>query len=113
MAGVQGGLDGSPNKLTVRFDSRPEYVSNVANAVPHDSGEAFEYVYGGGAGWGDPLERDPQKVLEDVLDEYVSMESAARDYCVVLRGSLEALDLEVDAAATTAQRDELRAVRQG
>jgi N-methylhydantoinase B len=107
MAGVQGGKDGSPNKLTVRFDTSPEYVSNVANAAPHDAGEAFEYVYGGGAGWGDPLERDPQEVCDDVMDEYVSREAAERDFGVVLRGSLEACDLVVDAAAS----QKLRAAR--
>jgi len=111
MAGVQGGRDGSPNRLTVRFDSAPEAVTNVANAVPHGAGEAFEYVYGGGAGWGDPLEREPAAVLDDVLDEYVSPESAERDYGVVLRGSLEALDLTVDAAATGKLRAKLRTAR--
>jgi N-methylhydantoinase B len=109
MAGVQGGCDGSPNHLTVRFDTRPEVVHNVANAVPHAAGEAFEYLYGGGAGWGDPLERDPRQVLEDVLDEYVSPEAARRDYGVVLRGSLEDLDLAVDEAATERLRAERRA----
>jgi N-methylhydantoinase B len=107
MAGVQGGEDGSPNKLTVRFDTHPEHVPNVANAVPHAPGEAFEYVYGGGAGWGSPLDRDPQKVLEDVLDEYVSLEAAEKHYGVVLRGSLEDLDLEVDVAATRELREKL------
>jgi N-methylhydantoinase B len=36
------------------------------------------YDYGGGGGWGEPLDRDPQAVLDDVLDEYVSVEGAAR-----------------------------------
>jgi N-methylhydantoinase B len=111
MAGVEGGRDGSPNRLTVRFDTHPEPVTNVANAVPHAAGEAFEYVYGGGAGWGDPLRREPGRVLEDVLDEYVSAEAAEREYGVVLRGSLEALDLAVDAAATRALRERLRRQR--
>jgi len=113
MAGVQGGRDGSPNQLTVRFDSQPEGVPNVANAVPHDAGEAFEYLYGGGAGWGDPLERPAVQVLEDVLDEYVSVEAAERDYGVVLRGSLEELDLEVDEDATRERRKRIRAGRKG
>jgi N-methylhydantoinase B len=112
MAGVEGGRDGSPNRLTVRFDTRPETVTNVANGVPHAAGEAFEYVYGGGAGWGDPLRRDPARVLDDVLDEYVSVEAAAREYAVVLRGSLEALDLSVDEAATRSLRERLRAQRE-
>ena len=39
-------------------------------------------------------------VLDDVLDEYVSVDAAARDYAVVLRGSLEDLTLTVDEDAT-------------
>jgi N-methylhydantoinase B len=100
MAGVEGGRDGAPNRLTVRFDTNPERIANVANAVPHAAGEAFEYLYGGGGGWGDPLEREPERVLEDVLDEYVSPEGAVRDYGVVLRGRLEDYTLAVDAEAT-------------
>ena len=41
------------------------------------AGERIMYDYGGGGGWGDPLDRDPQAVLDDVLDEYVSVEGAA------------------------------------
>jgi len=111
MAGVEGGLDGSPNRLTVRFDTRPAPVTNIANAVPHDAGEAFEYVYGGGGGYGDPLDRDPERVRDDVLDEYVSPAAAERDYGVVLRGSLEALDLAVDEQATRRLRAQRRAGR--
>ena len=33
--------------------------------------------------------RDPQAVLDDVWDEYVSIEGATRDYGVVITGSLE------------------------
>ena len=80
-----------------------------ANLVPLKAGEAFEYAFGGGGGWGDPLERDPQRVCEDVLDEYVTPEGARRDYGVVLRGSLEALDLTVDFAATQRLRETQRA----
>ncbi|MGH0032274.1 MAG: hydantoinase B/oxoprolinase family protein [Myxococcota bacterium] len=100
MAGVQGGRDGAPNHLTVRFDTRPEVVGNIANAVPHEAGEAFEYLYGGGAGYGDPFERDVQAVLDDVLDELVSVEAARRDYGVAFTGSLEAGDLAVDEQET-------------
>ena len=79
---VRGELRVEQIQLTVRFDTRPEHVSNVANAAPHDAGEAFEYLYGGGGGWGDPLERDPAKVLEDVRNELVSVEAAASEYGV-------------------------------
>src|SRR5439155_1278451 len=73
---------------------------NTTRVVAHEEGEAIAYHYGGGGGWGDPLERDPAKVLEDVLDEYVSPRSARDDYGVVLSGSLEGLDLALDAEAT-------------
>ncbi len=110
MSGVAGGHDGSPNRLTVRWNTpHAERVACMANAVPHEAGEAFEYLYGGGGGWGDPLEREPGKVLEDVLDELVSPESAERDYGVALTGSLEAGDLALDEAATR----RLRAGRRG
>jgi len=73
------------------------------------AGERIMFNYGGGGGWGDPLERDPQAVLDDVIDEYVSVEGARRDYGVVLTGSLDELTLAVDDAATTSLRSELRA----
>ncbi len=112
MAGVAGGSDGSPNRLTTRWETpHAALVECMANGVPHEAGEAFEYVYGGGGGWGDPLDRDPEQLLEDVLDEYVSLAAAERDYGVVLTGSLEAFDLAVDEAATARLRERLRAGR--
>jgi N-methylhydantoinase B len=39
---------------------------------------------GGGAGVGDPAERDPQDVLWDVLNEYVSLEKAREIYKVAI-----------------------------
>lgn len=41
-------------------------------------------IFDGGGGWGDPFERDPERVLRDARDEYVSIEGAAGDYGVVL-----------------------------
>lgn len=42
-----------------------------------------------GGGYGNPLERDPKKVLADVLDGYISRETAKRDYGVVITDSAE------------------------
>jgi N-methylhydantoinase B len=108
MPGIAGGKPGAPNKLTIRWGSDDPYVvEHTANWVPMSAGEKINYDYGGGGGWGDPLDRDPRAVLDDVLDEYVSVEGAERDYGVVLRGSLADLTLEIDEAATA----ELRASR--
>jgi N-methylhydantoinase B len=69
------------------------------------------YDYGGGGGWGDPLDRDPQAVLDDVIDEYVSVEGARRDYGVVILGDPIsdpeglAIDLEATAALRRAAKE--------
>jgi N-methylhydantoinase B len=69
------------------------------------------YDYGGGGGWGNPLDRDPQAVLDDVLDEYVSVAGARRDYGVVFTGSLDDLSLALDVQGTHALREEMRKAR--
>jgi N-methylhydantoinase B len=52
-----------------------------------------------GGGYGNPLERDPAKVADDVLDGVISVETALKDYGVVV--SAKGV---VDQAATTRQR---------
>lgn len=112
MPGIAGGKPGAPNRLIVRAGGPHAHeVTTTAFYVEHLPGERYEYRYGGGGGWGDPLERDPQKVLDDVLEEYVSVEAAERDYGVVLRGSLAELTLAVDWEATRALRERMRAAR--
>jgi N-methylhydantoinase B len=101
MPGIAGGRDGAPNRFTLRVGQPDaETITHTANMIPLKAGEAYEYRFGGGGGWGDPFERDPQTVLDDVIDEYVSIEGARRDYGVALTGSLEELTLEVDWGAT-------------
>jgi N-methylhydantoinase B len=112
MPGIAGGEKGEPNKLTLRATSDdPFVVQHTADWVPMAAGDRIIYDYGGGGGWGDPLLRAPETVLDDVLDEYVSVEGARRDYGVVLTGSLEELTLEIDHSATEARRAEMRAGR--
>ncbi|MBM3674722.1 MAG: hydantoinase B/oxoprolinase family protein [Actinobacteria bacterium] len=109
MPGICGGLAGEPNKMVIRHGSAdPFTVRHTADWVPIAAGERIMYDYGGGGGWGDPLERNPHAVLDDVLDEYVSTEGARRDYGVVLTGSLADLTLAVDHDATEALRSERR-----
>ena len=66
---------------------------------------------GGGGGFGNPLLREPEAVREDALDEYVSIEAARARYGVVLTGSAESCDIEVDAEATRKLRDQLAVER--
>lgn len=110
MPGIAGGAPGEPNRMVIRYGSDdPFVVQHTAEWVPISTGQRVMYDYGGGGGWGDPLDRDPQAVLDDVLDEYVSVDGAEREYGVVLTGSLEELTLAVDEEATAA----LRAQRRG
>ena len=55
------------------------------------------------------LDRDPEAVKEDVLDEYVSLGAARDKYGVVLTGTLDEYDLAVDIAATKALRTKMKA----
>jgi N-methylhydantoinase B len=86
-------------------------VGDKAGYIEHAAGEYYEYHYGGGGGWGDPLDRPAERVLGDVLDEYVSVEAARRDYGIVLTGDLWELTLAIDHEATAKLRDEMRAAR--
>src|SRR5262249_39348130 len=109
MPGICGGTNGAPNEMIIRYGSDdPFRVAHTANWEPIHSGERIMYDYGGGGGWGNPPARDPQAVLDDVLDEYVSVEGARDDYGVVLTGSLEDLTLAIDEAATTSLRESRR-----
>ena len=108
MPGICGGEPGAPNRMVIRYGSDDEFVvKHTADWVPIAAGERIMYDYGGGGGWGNPLDRDPQAVLDDVLDEYVSVIGAERDYGVAFSGTLDDLTLAVDVTRT----DELRAAR--
>jgi N-methylhydantoinase B len=65
-------------------------------------GDVISFQQSGAGGYGDPLDRDPALVLDDVLDELVSVEAARNEYGVVITGT--GADLRVDARATTALR---------
>ena len=61
---------------------------------------------GGGGGWGDPLDREPDHVRHDVAEELISLQSALRDYGVVLTANCN-----VDIPATRETRERMRAER--
>lgn len=68
------------------------------------TGDVFHCYWQGGAGYGDPLDREPDRVLRDILNKWVSEEFAREVYGVVLAADTHS----VDAAATEQRRLEIR-----
>ncbi len=107
--GIAGGKAGGPMRAIVGVGGPREVeVEEVANRIPILAGEKVERYFPGGGGWGDPLDRDPDKVKDDVLDEFVSREAAEREYGVVVKGAIEDYSIQVDYPATESLRRRLR-----
>jgi N-methylhydantoinase B len=70
-------------------------------------GDVFRHELAGGGGWGDPLERDPERVLADVRDELITEAFAREAYGVAIDRAAWA----VDRAATRTLRAAHRATR--
>jgi N-methylhydantoinase B len=101
--GVAGGANGVSNRVVVHPGTDGERdVTASSNAF--GPGGRIHNLTGGGGGWGDPFEREPQAVVEDVRQGYVSVESARRDYGVVVDPDTHALDEDATAEARTGAR---------
>jgi N-methylhydantoinase B len=74
-----------------------------------EPGEVIRFLLPGGGGYGDPLRRDPERVLADVRDGFVSRRAAEEVYGVVLRGDPP----ELDVAATESLRARSRPPGEG
>ncbi|MEO1687523.1 MAG: hydantoinase B/oxoprolinase family protein [Pseudomonadota bacterium] len=114
--GIKGGLPSMPHGLhMVRAgQNSEEWLGSVFSDMPMAEGDVFSRPTAGGGGYGDPLERDPAMVLEDVIDDYVSVERAEKDYGVVIKPvDPEVFEYEIDLEATAAARTSIRAERKG
>ena len=111
--GINGGLPSIPHGAWLNPGTDQErYLGVVFAGEPLKQGDHFTRPAAGGGGFGDPLTRDPTAVLEDVIDEYVSVERAASDYgVVVVAVDPEICEYRIDETATRQLRDDLRAVR--
>lgn len=115
-AGIFGGMPGlhadrriyrnCRDPFTYESDS-VEVLESKTGGVPVRPLDLLYQRTPGGGGYGDPYERDPEAVREDALDEYVSIEAAARDYGVVI----DPKTLKIDRKATGELRERLRRER--
>jgi N-methylhydantoinase B len=109
--GVFGGWDGLVASCRKNPDTnREEYLEAKVTGISFGPGDVIEFRSPNGGGYGDPLERAPEQVREDLLDDFTTLELARDAYGVVFR---DEQTLEIDDEATAGLREELAASRNG
>lgn len=106
--GLYGGQPGQPsmNYLNPQAENRmlPAKVTMTIRR-----GDVFRHELAGAGGWGDPLERDPSRVLKDARNELIGLHTARQSYGVVI----DPERWTVDVAATERLRAQIRTARRG
>ena len=84
--GLDGGLSGMGNQVNLKQSG--EIFDKFSNAKVLlkrlNKGDTFTLLTGGGGGFGPPDERDPERVKNDLRQEYICKESAKKIYKVAL-----------------------------
>ena len=100
--GFRGGQEGQPAEL--RLERADGSAVQLPSKVPHTqvtTGDRFVCIGPAGGGYGQPYARDPECVLNDVLDGLISVATARRDFGVVLTPAMT-IDTDATAAARAA-----------
>jgi N-methylhydantoinase B len=108
---VRGGGEAAPSlPYVIHTNGEIEDLPTIAN---HDlqAGDLLLHLLSGGGGYGDPLEREVERVRDDVLSQFITFERARDVYGVVFTGTVLTDALAVDAAGTARQRERLRTGR--
>jgi N-methylhydantoinase B len=101
--GIDGGGTGVPGRMRIELAGGEEILPDKYGILPVGP-MTLELAAAGGGGWGDPLRRDPYRVLRDVRDGTVSPGAATEIYGVVIDDETGA----ADEAATAALRERTR-----
>ena len=83
--GFEGGSEGDTASLKIEQNNGK--IESLPSKLPYRSavaGDKFVAIGPCGGGYGNPYEREPEKVLDDVMDEYINIEDALNDYGVVI-----------------------------
>jgi len=106
--GLFGGLEGARFRSTVtRPDGSQAEMPSKGSAVIVRKGDRVSIRCAGSGGYGDPLDREPERVLKDVVDGYVTAQAARELYGVALSDD----NRRIDAPSTLALRRRLRAAK--
>jgi len=98
--GVNGGKPGASNFNIVRSCMKEEFKVLKTTGIDLNKGDKVIRHGGGGAGYGDPLQRELEAVHWDVVNEYISIENAKKDYGVII----DPQKFEIDIKATNKLR---------
>ena len=81
--GAEGGMDGTPTENYINPGTDSEQIP-AKYLTTLKKGDLYRLIQAGGGGYGDPLDRDVNAVLEDVEQEKMSVEYVRREYGVVI-----------------------------
>jgi N-methylhydantoinase B len=97
--GVAGGMAAGSGRCVIN-PGRPDerMIAPLSDGNIVKKGDVVRIETGGGGGWGHPFDREPGRVLSDVLAGFVSPERAAADYGVVIAADGRAIDQDATAA---------------
>ena len=111
--GIFGGGRGWTSRLFVNGGTESERnLGTFAVNVPVGPGEMLSFWSNGAGGYGDPLERSAEPIVEDIRDDYMTIGSAKSLYGVVIKEvDRRRLQYEVDAEETETLRRKMRAAR--
>ncbi|GAA4555592.1 hydantoinase B/oxoprolinase family protein [Pseudonocardia xishanensis] len=113
ITGTRGGLPSCPHGLSINpLSPDGRYLGALASRLPVEPGDSLERPSAGGGGFGEPLNRKPEAVRLDVVDGYVSIDRARKDYGVVIVPDSDDPDLfHVDEIGTASERRRIRGER--
>jgi len=98
--GCAGGADGRTGDIVINPDTAAAKRLPTRYAdYPLKQGDVFRLDTPGGGGYGSPFARDPEKVLADVREGYISPAAAESDYGVVTVDADHRLAIDWDATA--------------
>jgi N-methylhydantoinase B len=101
--GLYGGRPGKPSWNIINPRGENQVVpAKVTMTIKR--GDVYRHEQPGPGGWGDPLEREPRRVLQDVRNEFISLDAAREDYAVVVDPSTWTVDEEATAELRAARR---------
>ena len=96
--GIFGGADGSSASMTKNpYSEHPISLESKLSDEEFSAGDVLQIRTPCGGGYGNPFERDPQKVLGDVLDDFTTIEDARESYGVVIDPETMTVDKEATA----------------